>query len=168
MTRPVVTLADLEGYPMAPDGESERFGAGVAPFSDKIGLERLGVTLITVEPGKRGFPFHNHLANDEMFIILEGEGTYRFGESEYTIKAGDVCGAPRGGADTAHQIINTGDGALKYVAVSTRIDPEIVEYPDSGKYSAMAIWPGEGFWQAHLRVVGRAGDTLDYWDGEDV
>lgn len=168
MTRPIASLGDVKGFPMAPEGGSDRFGAIVAPLSDELGLSGLGVTLITVEPGKSGFPFHNHLANDEMFIILEGEGIYRFGNSEHPIKAGDVCGAPRGGADTAHQIMNTVLTPLKYVAVSTRIDPEVVEYPDSGKYAALAIWPGQSFSQAHLRVVGRAENTLDYWDGEDV
>ncbi|MDJ1008697.1 MAG: cupin domain-containing protein [Paracoccaceae bacterium] len=168
MSGPVKNVADMEGMPMAPEGGSERFGATVAPFSEAIGLSRLGATFITVEPGKRGFPFHNHLANDEMFVVLEGEGTYRFGDAEHPIKAGDVCGAPRGGADTAHQIVNTGDRPLKYVGISTRQDPEVVEYPDSGKYAALAIWPGEGFWRAHLRVVGRAGESLDYWDGEDL
>jgi uncharacterized cupin superfamily protein len=41
----------------------------------------LGAMFVTVAPGKRAFPFHNHLGNDEMFVILEGEGTFRFGAS---------------------------------------------------------------------------------------
>lgn len=168
MTKPVVTLSDLQGFPMAPDGGSDRFEAKVAPFGDAIGLSRLGATRITLAPGKRGFPFHNHLANDEMFVILEGEGTFRYGASQHSIKAGDVCGAPRGGPDTAHQIINTSDKPLTYLAISTRLDPEVVEYPDSGKFAAMAIWPGTSFMDAHMRVIGRRGESLGYWDGEEI
>ena len=121
---------------------------------------------IRVAPGKRAFPFHNHLGNDELFVILEGNGTYRFGAEDFAVKAGDVCAAPRGGPDTAHQLINTGKGDLCYLALSTKHDPDVVEYPDSGKFAAMAIAPGANFMQAHLRFVGRVEDSGDYWEGE--
>ena len=55
-------------------------------------------------------------SSDELFIILEGEGTYRFGDESYPVKAGDVLGAPAGGSETAHQIINTGTVPLRYFA----------------------------------------------------
>lgn len=168
MTKPVLSTSDARGFPMAPEGGSETFGATVAPVGKPLGLRGLGCMYVTVEPGKRGFPFHNHLGNDEMFVILEGEGTYRFGDGEHAVKAGDVCGAPKGGPETAHQLINTGDVPLKYLGISTMRDPEVVEYPDSGKYSAIAIAPGQDFMSAHLRVVGRTEDGLDYWDGEPI
>lgn len=159
---------ELSGFPMAPRGGSERFGATVASFGREIGLEGLGVMLTTVEPGKRAFPFHNHLGNDEMFVILEGEGVYRIGADEVAVRAGSVCGAPRGGPDRAHQLINTGDVPLRYLGISTANDPDIVEYPDSGKFAAIAVAPGRSFMEAHLRVVARREDGRDYWDGEDV
>ena len=37
----------------------------------------------------------------------------------------------------AHQLINTGGGELTYVAVSTMIDTDIFQYPDSGKFGAV-------------------------------
>ena len=166
--KPVLNTADAHTFLAGPEGGSERFGAQVAPIGAAIGLKGLGCMLTVVEPGKRAFPFHNHLANDEMFVILEGTGTYRFGEEEHPIRAGDVCGAPRGGADTAHQIINTGDAPLKYLGISTMRDPEVVEYPDSNKYAAIAVRPGKDFMSAHLKVIGRRGVSLDYFDGEDV
>ena len=153
---------------MEPEGGSERFGASVAPLSDTFGMHGLGVMAITVPPGKRAFPFHNHLGNDELFVILEGTGSYRVGSETVPIKRGDVCAAPRGGPDTAHQIINSGDVPLRYVGISTRQDPDVVEYPDSGKFAAMAVWPGKNFISAHLKFVGRKDDSGDYWDGEDT
>ena len=63
--------------------------------------------------GRRAFPFHNHLGNDKMFVFLKGTGTYRYGEAEHSVKAGAVCAAPRGGPDTPHQLINTGNEELK-------------------------------------------------------
>ena len=166
MSGPVVRTAALQGFPMGPEQGSDRFGATVAPVGGPLGLKGLGAMFVTVEPGKRAFPFHNHLGNDELFVILEGEGTYRYGAGEHTVRAGDVCGAQRGGPDTAHQLINTGSNTLKYIGISTSNDPDVAEYPDSGKFAAMAIAPGPDFMHAHLRVVARRQDGRDYWEGE--
>ena len=168
MTRPVVTPAELDAYPLAPPAPSERFGAEVRALSPLLGLRGLGCMMVELAPGKRAFPFHNHLGNDEMFVILEGEGTFRFGAQEHPVKAGDVCAAPRGGPDTAHQIVNTGTGTLRYLGISTANDPDVVEYPDSGKFAALAIAPGADFFSAHLRFVGRAEASGDYWEGEET
>lgn len=165
MTRPVVTLHDLDAFPMQ-GGDGSVFSARVAQVGKMLGFGGLGAMFVTVEPGKRAFPFHNHLGNDEMFVILEGSGTYRIGGEEHPVRAGDVCAAPRGGPDGAHQLINTGETVLKYLGISTKNDPDIVEYPDSGKYAALAIAPGQDFMSAHLKVVGRADESLDYWEGE--
>jgi uncharacterized cupin superfamily protein len=165
MTRPVLNVADARAIPMQ-GGDGEKFAASVSPIGRVIGSKGLGAMYVCVAPGKRAFPFHNHLGNDEMFVILEGKGVYRLGDAEYPVRAGDVCAAPRGGPDMAHQLINTGSSDLKYLGISTMNDPDIVEYPDSQKFAAMAIAPGPDFMNAHLKVVGRSGDSLDYWEGE--
>ncbi|MEM7724244.1 MAG: cupin domain-containing protein [Pseudomonadota bacterium] len=166
MSTPIVSTSKAQAFPMQPDQPSERFGAMIAPLSDALGMSGLGAMFVTVEPGKRAFPFHNHLGNDEMFVILEGTGTYRFGDTEHVVTAGDVCAAPRGGPDTAHQLINTGTGPLRYLGISTRNDPDVMEYPDSGKFGAMAIAPGSNFFDAHLKFIGRPDGEHDYWEGE--
>ncbi|MEM9524393.1 MAG: cupin domain-containing protein [Pseudomonadota bacterium] len=166
MSEPVARLNDLQSFPMTPEGGSDRFGALVASFGERIGLKGLGMMYVQVEPGKRAFPFHNHLANDEAFVILEGRATYRFGDREIAVRAGDVCAAPHGGPETAHQLINTGDGPLRYIGISTQRDPEVVEYPESEKFAVLAVKPGTGFMNAHLRFVGRRKTSIDYWDGE--
>ncbi|MEL6599968.1 MAG: hypothetical protein AAFR40_10630, partial [Pseudomonadota bacterium] len=79
-----------------------------------------------------------------------------------------VSGPPRGAAHTPDQIINTGDIPLKYLGISTSNDPDICEYPDSGKFSAIAIAPGQDFFSAHLNYVGRRDTAVDYFDGEDT
>jgi len=168
MSKPVVCVADAPEFPMEPEAESTRFGATIRPLSSALGLDGLGIQHVTVEPGRRAFPFHNHLGNDEMFLILSGTGTYRYGETEHAVKAGDVCAAPRGGPDKAHQLVNTGTEPLVYYGISTRNDPDVVEYPDSGKFAAFAIAPGENFFTAHLRHVGKREDTRGYWDGEEL
>jgi uncharacterized cupin superfamily protein len=46
-------------------------------ISDHIGAKKLGYNLTVLPPGKPQFPFHNHHAEEEMFVILEGEGELR-------------------------------------------------------------------------------------------
>ena len=167
MTIPVVSIHDAEGFSNRP-GDSRRFGATIAPLSSALGMTGLGAMFVTVEPGHRAFPFHNHLGNDEMFVILEGEGTYRFGAHDFPVKAGDICAAPRGGPETAHQLINSSGKPLKYIGISTQNDPDIAEYPDSGKFAALGISPGPSFSQAHIKYVGRRDDAHDYWEGEEL
>ena len=51
------------------------------------------------------WPFHCHHGNDEMFMILAGAGTVRFGADTFPVEAGDVVVCPAGGPETAHQLI---------------------------------------------------------------
>ncbi len=134
-----------------------------------IGAKKLGYGVSIVPPGKRACPFHSHQINEEMFFILEGTGTYRYGKEDFPIKAGDFLAAPNGGTETAHQIINTGDIDLKYLSVSTMEDPDICEYPDSGKINIMVgAPPGGDRSKRRLQHIARLGKSLDYWDGEKI
>lgn len=168
MAGPVVSPSDQDPFYLAPEQGSGAFGANLVSVTQALGLKGLGCMVVSVEPGKRAFPFHNHLGNDEMFIVIEGQGTYRMGAADHPIKAGDICAAPRGGPDTAHQIINTGTGVLRYYGISTMNDPDVVEYPDSGKFAALAIAPGSSFFDAHLTFHGKLEDRRDYWEGEPL
>ncbi|OHV20696.1 cupin domain-containing protein [Rhizobium sp. RMa-01] len=133
-------------------------------FGTLLGLTGLGVSYNEVPPGKSGCPFHNHHVEDELFYVISGTGEYRFGDERHPIGAGDVLGAPSGGPETAHQIINTGTAPLVYLGISTMAKTEIVEYPDSGKFLAKTN-RGDSKPQ-RFRHIGRPESDLDYWDGE--
>ncbi|WP_122571510.1 cupin domain-containing protein [Pseudomonas viridiflava] len=121
---------------------------------------KLGASIDIVAPGKRSCPYHFHHAQEEMFIVIEGEGSLRVADQMLPIKTGDVIFIPPG-PQYPHQIINTSSAPLKYLSISTREKPEICEYPDSGKYQAMASGEGAAF-VARQRVD----LNVDYWDGE--
>ena len=125
---------------------------------------KLGISIDTVPPGKRSCPYHFHHAQEEAFVILEGEGSLRVSGEMLAIVAGDVLFIPPG-PDYPHQLINTSARPLKYLSISTRESPEVVEYPDSGKYLAMVSSTPAGAAPAFNRMH-RASDDLDYWDGE--
>ena len=125
-------------------------------LSGGTAAQKLGAGFDILAPGMRSCPYHYHLAQEEMFVILEGEGTLRVAGERVPIRAGDVIFIPPGPA-YPHHIINTSAAPMKYLSISTQERPEICVYPDSGKTGAFA--------QDHRMMV-RSTDSLDYWDGE--
>jgi len=165
-TRSIVNLADV---PLRDFGNGHAFAAKLGRVGPLIGARKLGCQLHIVPTGRKAFPRHAHHANEEMFFILSGDGTYRAGAESFPIRANDVIAAPAGDGETAHQIINTGGGELRYLAFSTRNDPDVVEYPDSGKFAvASMIADDKGLLGARVRFIGRMeGQSLGYFDGEE-
>lgn len=172
MTRPIINIADIELKPRpaavaATGAAAERYAARMALVAPGLGAQKLGYNITAVPPGKRAFPFHNHRINEEMFFVLEGTGEVRIGKAVYPIRSGDIVACPAGGQELAHQVVNTGQVELKYLAVSTKITPDIVEYPDSGKFGVLAEYPpGPDGKPQGFRFVGREDRGVDYWEGE--
>jgi uncharacterized cupin superfamily protein len=168
---PIINIDEIELHPRpaayaAPGAAAARFDARMGEIATRVGAKKLGYNVTAVPPGMRAFPFHNHRVNEEMFFILEGTGEVRIGAECHPLRKGDVVACPPGGPEKAHQIINTGDTELKYLAVSTLEYPEICDYPDSGKFLVAegqrdADGSARGF-----RHIGRSEGAVDYWDGE--
>lgn len=165
----IINLADVNFDPedeldkVAPDGYAARFSA----IGERLGAKMLGYSLVETAPGNRASPLHNHRCNEEMFLILDGEGTIRIGTERYPVRTGDIIACPPGGPDSAHQIENTSDKPLRYLAISTMVEPDVIDYPDSGKFLVKGRLPaGDGTDKASFRFIGRQETSLDYWDGE--
>jgi uncharacterized cupin superfamily protein len=159
--KPILSISDLT---LADRGHGERFQVRLARIGTQVGLTKLGCSLHVVPAGKRAWPRHAHHEADELFYVLSGSGEYRFGEEIFPIRAGDFLGAPAG--KIAHQIINTGTDELRYLAISTVGGFDVVEYPDSGKFGVVVGVKNGDFRSASFAHMGRAGPSLDYWDGE--
>lgn len=138
--------------------KGEAFASDFARIGPLLGAKHLGYSYDVVPPGKRSCPFHSHRAEEEMFFIVRGTGTLRYGAESRKIRAGDVICCPTGGPDTAHQIVNDSEAPLAYLSISTMMPAEVCEYPDSGKIGAF----GEG----GMRHMSAAGSNVDYWTGE--
>ena len=137
--------------------KGDLFESTSARIGPLLGAKDLGYSYDVVPPGKRSCPFHSHRGEEEMFFILRGNGTLRFGDESRKIRAGDMICCPTGGPETAHQIINDSSADLAYLSVSTMMPAEICEYPDSKKIGAFG---------GALRHLTRANDNVDYWTGE--
>lgn len=157
--KPFVNLADVEFTDVEDNGY---YTSRRAQFSAGIGARKLGYNLTVLPPGKAQCPFHCHRGEEEMFLILEGEGELRFGGQRYPIRAHDVIACPTGGPEVAHQIINTGTVDLRYLALSNLVEIEACEYPDSNKVVICADEPkGSRLWKMF-----RAETSVDYYDRE--
>ncbi|GAB4475464.1 MAG: cupin domain-containing protein [Burkholderiaceae bacterium] len=151
----------LERFVREPNYDT-RCGGVIGPRVAGTAARDLGAGYDILAPGKVSCPYHFHYAEEEMFVILEGEGTLRVADESIPIRAGDVIDIPPG-PEYPHQIVNTSDAPLRYLSISTQRSPEVCEYPDSGKYGVYTADP-RGLLAG--RRIHRADADLDYWDGE--
>lgn len=161
MAKPFVNLDEVQFDDIEENG---LYTSRRALFSAGIGARKLGYNLTELPPDKAQCPFHSHHEEEEMFLILEGEGELRFGEQRFKLRRFDVVACPTGGAEVAHQIVNTGNTALRYLSLSNLASTEVCEYPDSGK---IAVFAGDSE-TSGIRKVFRAETDVDYYDREST
>lgn len=125
----------------------------------ELGGTKLSCGLWELLPGKKSFPLHRHHVAEEALFVVSGKGKVRTSEGESAIGPGDFVSFHAGGV--AHQIINDGAETLIYLAMSNPSGVDLVEYPDSGKVAA-SIGSGPD----RKRFIFKAGQQVDYWDGE--
>ena len=108
---------------------------------------------LTIAPGAEGYPPHCHSAEEELLVVLGGEGVVRLGDAEHAVRAGSVIARPAG-SGVAHSFA-AGDGGLTVLAYGQRDPRDCVWYPRSRKLAIRAFG---------LRV--RIEESLEFWDGE--
>jgi uncharacterized cupin superfamily protein len=141
--------------------DHDGFRAKRARVGYALGAERLGVSLWELPPGQAAYPYHFHYAEEELLVVLTGAPSLRTPDGWSELESGDVVSFPRGDAGS-HQLLNRTDDAVRFIAVSTNGEADVVIYPDSGKLGASERLPQGG----GLRTFFRLADQVDYWDGE--
>ena len=150
----IVNAADVEW--VGRDGAT--VGRRVRDLGRAAGSLRTGLRLSEVLPGKLNAAPHCHSAEEEIFVVLEGEGDLLLWEkdavAERPVRAGSVVARPPG-TGIAHSF-RAAEGGMKLLMYGTRDPNDVCYYPRSGK----VFFTGLG-------VIARLGEPLDYWDGED-
>jgi uncharacterized cupin superfamily protein len=131
-----------------------------ARVGERIGAEKLGASVYELQPGERTFPYHYEYGNEEWLLVLDGRPTLRIPEGEHELRPGDVVSF-REGPDGAHQVRNATGGPVRVLILSTKTQPDMAVYPDSGK---VGVWSGNE--DADPGRLFRIADAVDYWDGE--
>src|SRR5260221_8557006 len=85
----------------------DKYEMRLFPIGPSVGARKLGYNVTEVAPGKIAFPYRFHHVNEEMFLVLEGEGTLRSPGGSQALRVGDIVCCPPG-PDGAHQIVNSG------------------------------------------------------------
>ena len=151
----------------AEHSHGEKFGYRRKRLGSAAGGKELGCSLYEVPPGRRAFPYHYHLANEEAIYILEGSATLRLGAEEVEVSAGDYVALPAD-PEVAHQLVNTSKGALRYLCFSTMVAPEVTVYPDSGKVGIMGgSAPGGDQAKRTMSKLLRDNAEVGYYEGEE-
>lgn len=131
----------------------------------RLGGDLLGASVYVLEPAQKSFPYHFHHSNEEMLIVLSGEVTVRTPEGERRAGPGDTAIFGRGPSG-AHQVINHTETEARILMVSTMVEPEIAEYPDTGKVGVFAGRAPGGEGDAALWKYLDGAAEVGYFDGE--
>jgi len=150
----IVNVEDLE--PVVRDGAT--VGRRIRDFGRAAASSRTGLRHAEVLPGKLNAAPHCHSAEEEIFVVLDGDGHLLLWEdddvAEHPVRGGMVVARPPGTA-VAHAF-RAGEGGMSLLMYGTRDPNDVCFYPRSNK----VFFTGLG-------LITRVGERLDYWDGED-
>ena len=119
-----------------------------------VGSIATGLQHVEVVPGMAAAPAHCHSLEDEIFVVLDGEGTLQLGDAETPVRAGHVIARPAG----------TGDRAR---VRRRRRRPHLprLRHPREGRPLLLPALAARSRFRG-IGVIARV-EALDYWDGED-
>jgi uncharacterized cupin superfamily protein len=138
----------------------EGFNASRARLGHQLGTERVGLSLWSLPTGQVAYPYHFHLAEEEVLVLLEGDLALRTPTGWERVRRGDVVRFPVGESG-AHQLVNDGDTEARFLAISSHGQPDVVLYPDEGKIGPAERNPdGTG-----LKLYFKLDDAVPYDEG---
>jgi uncharacterized cupin superfamily protein len=140
----------------APDPEG--FRAGMFRFGKLLGAEKTGCSIYELPPGQSICPYHYEYGEDEWLLVLEGTPTLRTPEGEEQIGPWEMVFFPPGPAG-AHLVRNLSEETARVLMFSTRVEPAVCVYPDSGK---IGVYTGNEDDDLMVRKTSGVG----YFDGE--
>lgn len=119
----------------------------------------VGVLIESPAPGRRLWPKHYHMMEEEYVLILEGQATLLLGDDVHDLNPGDYVCFPAG-QKICHSILNNGAGPCSYLMIGERNPADVCVYPDSNKLAVNALRTRESIFD----MAGLRG----YWDGEQA
>jgi uncharacterized cupin superfamily protein len=140
------------------ESDPEPYRSGWRRVGAEIGARMMGATVYEIPPGRSICPYHYEYGNEEWAIVLEGRPTLRHPGGSAELEPLDAVCFPVG-PDGGHKFTNSTADPVRVVLLSTKNDPAVVIYPDSGK---IGVWSGTK--EDHVMV--RRESHVDYYEGE--
>jgi uncharacterized cupin superfamily protein len=136
----------------------QTIGRRMGLLADAAGSQRTGLRYCEVFPGMLSVPPHCHALEEEIFVLLEGDGQLLLweesGVEEHDVRAGSVV-LRLPGTGVSHTF-RAGENGLTLLMYGPREPGEVCFYPRSRKVYFVG-----------LGLISRVGEQLDYWEGED-
>ena len=126
-------ILNLDDAEVDYDGDAGRW----IRFARKAGAMRTGLNWGRLNEGRAGAPPHCHSEDEEIFVILGGDGTLLLGDEEHAMRPGHVVARPPG-TRVAHAF-RAGDVGLTMLSYGTREPNDITYYPRSGVFALRGI-----------------------------
>jgi uncharacterized cupin superfamily protein len=95
------------------------------------GLERTGVDLARIAPGKESWVYHAHHREEEWAYVISGRALVEIGDETHEIGAGDFVGFAT--PSPAHHIRNPFAEEFVYLCGGEHQHTEIVDFPRLGR-----------------------------------
>lgn len=115
--------------------DHDGFRARRARIGRQLGTRRLGISQWELPPGEAAYPYHLHLGEEELLIVLSGTPALRDAGGWRRLAEGEIVSF-LAGPDGGHQLLNDTAAPVRFLAISTNGEPDIVLYPDEGKVCA--------------------------------
>jgi uncharacterized cupin superfamily protein len=147
-----------------PEWDDSRDHPGFRARRAKVGFQggavKTGLSYWEVEPGEAAYPYHAHLTEEEIIVVLEGRPSLQTPDGRRELEQGEVVVFPTG-KQGAHQIVNKTGETIRFLAFSNSGSPEIVIQLDAGKVGAFER-PADG---GGMKLWFREGDAVEYFEG---
>ena len=154
-------IANLDDVPWQPYRIGP-FRADRKRVARQVGARLLGYSLYRVQPGDRTFPYHLEHTNEEFALVLAGRARLRTPEGEREVGPDDAICFPVG-PEGAHGFAAIGDEPFEVFLLSTMMEPDVAEYPDSDKvYVIVGAAPGGDPASRAVDLVFRKRDAVPY------
>jgi uncharacterized cupin superfamily protein len=158
--RPPISSHDVAWIEEGP-GSGTRFGGRSKHLTfSAVGEDyHVGMLIESPAPGRRLWPLHYHVVEEEHVLVLEGEVTLLFGEERHPMKPGDYVCFPAG-QKTGHSFLSSGAGPCSYLVIGEHKSTEVCVYPESNKLAVNAL--------RNRHSVFDMSAVRNYWDGEEI
>jgi uncharacterized cupin superfamily protein len=127
----IVGITDVEGMPIT-RGSTDQTLTDVGRAG---GSQLSGLVHVVIAPGASGNPPHCHSAEEELFVVLDGEGTLELHEDgtivQWPLRRGSVVARPPG-TGVSHAFRAAAGGPLTFLAYGQRNNADTCFYPLDG------------------------------------
>ena len=128
---PVEVVREPETSPTQPAVNA--LAIATAELGPLLGADRLDGTVVDLEPGEGGEPYHYAYGRETWLLVLTGTPSLRHAQGEDQLETGDLVCLPEGPAG-AHRLMNRSESPVRALLLSTTGLPANVCYPDSGHW----------------------------------